>query len=236
MLFSAKDVRKCKIKARDGELGSVHDLFFDDRTWEVRYIVVDTGRWLPGRRVLIPREALGEPNWKVTELEVELTRDEIENAPGVETDPPLVHDVKRRYYDRYVWTSYPWGGFVGALTPDEPPRPAAPVAPPRAPKTHVRSAREITDYRIEANDGRIGRVEDFAFSDEDWKIRYLVIDTRRWLPGKKVVVPPEDVERMEWADQTVRVQRTKEGIKSAPRLAPVASASRSSGPRVMVVR
>lgn len=233
MLYSAKDIRKCKINAKDGTLGSVHDVFFDDRTWSTEYVVVDTGKWLPGKRVLIPRDRLGTPDWKATELDVDLTRDEIENSPGIESDPPLAH-ARSRYYQSYVWTSYPWGGFIGGA-----PVGADPAAPARGvtgpPTTHVRSAREITGYRIEARDGRIGHVDDFLFLRQDWGIQFVVIDTRNWLPGEKVVVPPRDIVDMEWTEEKARVDLTKKEIKSAPKLEP-SKYSKAVGQRLMVIR
>jgi hypothetical protein len=50
MLRPASDFKGLTIAAVDGDLGSVADLYFDDLRWTVRYLVVDTGTWLPGRR------------------------------------------------------------------------------------------------------------------------------------------------------------------------------------------
>lgn len=232
MLYSAKDIRKCKIDAADGTLGNVHDLFFDDRTWSTEYVVVDTGSWLPGKRVLIPRDKIGTPDWKAKELDVDLTRDEVESSPGVESDPPLSH-ARSRYYQSYLWASYPWGGFIGVPPVDEPVASARELTKP--PTTHIRSAREITGYRIEARDGRIGHVEDFLLARRDWTIHFVVIDTRNWLPGEKVVVPPREIASMEWAEEKALVDLTRKEIKSAPRLEP-SEYSKAVGQRLMVIR
>jgi hypothetical protein len=210
MLYSAKEVRRCKLVASDGELGGVHDLLFDDRDWGIRYVVVDTKHWLPGRRVLIPKKALVSPDWEATELGVDLTREEIENQPGVESDPPLAVQARLRHYRDYLWTSYPWGGLVGSI----------PIAAESRPKaggedTHVRSMGEVTDYRIAASDGSIGHVEDFLFDGSEWSVRYLVVDTRNWLPGKKVVLSPAEVERVAWPDHLVHVHSTKKQVRNA---------------------
>jgi hypothetical protein len=50
---------------------------------------------------------------------------------------------------------------------------------------HLRSTHQVTDYHIQAKDGEIGHVEDFIIDDETWAIRYLIVDTRNWWPGKK---------------------------------------------------
>jgi hypothetical protein len=74
MLRSVKDLRGYIIGAIDGEIGQVHELYFDDQSWIVRYLVVDTGTWLPGRRVLLSPMALGQPDWETHVLPVGLTR------------------------------------------------------------------------------------------------------------------------------------------------------------------
>ena len=64
--------------------------------------------------------------------------------------------------------------------------------------SHLRSAKEVTGYYIEATDGDIGHVEDFVVDDGTWEIRYMVVDTKNWWPGKKVLVAPEWIERVSW--------------------------------------
>ena len=53
MLRSIKQLHGAKLGASDGEIGHVKDFYFDDQNWAVRYVVADTGSWLPGRQVLI---------------------------------------------------------------------------------------------------------------------------------------------------------------------------------------
>jgi hypothetical protein len=49
---------------------------------------------------------------------------------------------------------------------------------------HLRSAKEVTGYRLHTTGGSIGHVEDFLLDSVSWAIRYLVVDTRNWLPGR----------------------------------------------------
>jgi uncharacterized protein YrrD len=53
MLKNSGILKGFAIHATDGELGAVSDLYFDDDSWTIRYLTVDTGGWLGGRRVLI---------------------------------------------------------------------------------------------------------------------------------------------------------------------------------------
>jgi uncharacterized protein YrrD len=52
-MLTNKHFKDFAIRATDGELGTVDDIYFDDETWAIRYLIVDTGGWLGGRRVLI---------------------------------------------------------------------------------------------------------------------------------------------------------------------------------------
>ena len=60
MLQNASAIKGYKIAASDGLIGSVSDFLFDDGTWSVRWLVVDTGNWLGGRKVLLPPLVLGD--------------------------------------------------------------------------------------------------------------------------------------------------------------------------------
>jgi hypothetical protein len=81
---------------------------------------------------------------------------------------------------------------------------------------HLRSTQAVTGYYIGANDGKIGHGEDFIVDDEIWSIRYIVVDTRNWWPGQKVLVSPQWIEKVSWADSMVYVGLTRGAIKNAP--------------------
>ena len=73
----------------------------------------------------------------------------------------------------------------------------------------------ITGYPIHATDGEIGHVEDFMVDDEDWAIRFLVADTLNWLPGKKVILSPKWIKRVQWADSSVYFDLTRESVRNS---------------------
>jgi hypothetical protein len=81
---------------------------------------------------------------------------------------------------------------------------------------HLRSTRDVSGYDIQATDGEIGHVEDFIIEDETWMIRYLIIDTQNWWPGKKVLISPQWIERISWEESKVFVNLTCEAIKQSP--------------------
>lgn len=228
MLRAASEVNGLSIAAVDGDIGSVKDLYFDDLTWTVRYLVVDTGSWLPGRQVLISPMSVRGPG--LDRIAVELTRDQVQNSPPVETDKPVdrqQEEALARYYShRYYWEGpYRWGLLA---YPGMPPVPAPVASDPVVQEMlarerdriegdpALRSAKDVTGYYIAALDGEIGHVEDFLIDDEAWAIRYMVVDTRNWWPGKKVVVSPEWIKTVSWADSKVHVDLRQDEVKAAP--------------------
>jgi hypothetical protein len=236
MLRPATEFRGLTIRATDGEIGSVHDLLFDDERWVIRYVEVDTGTLLPGPHVLLSPLAVRDIDWDARRLVARLTRGQIEGAPDIDTDKPVSRQEQirqeRAYHDYYGWPYY-WGGvgFWGALnTPAAllgPPAAYIPAAPPpaeadageaaeREGDPHLRSTAEVMGYYIEARDGEIGHVEDFLVDDEAWAIRYMVVDTSNWWVGKKVLVAPDWITEIRWQDSHVHVDLTREAIKAGP--------------------
>jgi hypothetical protein len=230
MLRTMTEMRRYTIGATDGDIGSLHDLFFDDKSWTIRYLVVDTGTWLSGRRVLISPMSVVEPDGVSERFHVRLTRAQMESSPHVDTDKPVSrqHEIEMsRYYGYpYYWTGpYRWGMAPYAAPVAVPPRPSAVeeevMARERASADpNLRSVRAVTGHYIVASDGEIGHVEDFLVDDRAWAIRYMIVDTRNWWPGKKVLVSPEWISSVSWADATVSVDLTRDGIRNAPEYDP----------------
>ena len=84
----------------------------------------------------------------------------------------------------------------------------------------LRSVDEVIGYNIQATDGDIGHVEEFIVDDDTWIIRWFVVDTRNWLPGRKVLVAPDWVTRTSWGDRDVHVDVTRARIKDCPEYDP----------------
>jgi len=227
MLRSVNSLRKFSIGAKDGEIGQAHSFLFDGHTWAVRYLVVNTGKWLPGRKVLITPGALGQPDARGHVFPVDLTREQVKNSPDIDVDKPVSRQREAELHRYYDWTPY-WGFGYGAGGPMvQPPmvdRAAIKEAAEGDP--NLRSTREVRGYRIHATDGEIGHVDDFVVSDEDWVIRYLVVDVRNWLPGRSVLISPEWVENIGWEEREVWVSVCRQAIKDSPPYDPPAPVSR----------
>ena len=81
----------------------------------------------------------------------------------------------------------------------------------------MRSTDEVTGYHIQGTDGEIGHVEDFIIDDVTWAIRYLVVATRNWWPGKKVLISPQWIESVSWDESKVFLNLSREAIKQSPK-------------------
>src|ERR1035438_2532796 len=108
-MLTNKHVRDFTIKAVDGELGTVADIYFDDETWAIRYLVVDTGGWLGGRQVLISPISVINTDWAAKQLDVSLTKRQVENSPKINTHQPVSRQHEAAYLGYYGYPNY-WGG------------------------------------------------------------------------------------------------------------------------------
>ncbi len=221
MIYRTKDLGNYKLGAMDDELGKVKEFYFDDKFWTIRYLVADTGGWLTGRQVLISPYALDKIDADEKLIHVRLTKKQIEESPSLDADKPVSRQFEDDYYGYYGWRPYwhgpyAWGGFY---------YPAA--APPIRTDAEVnvqeekwdpnlRSSREVTGYNIGAEDGDIGHVSDFLIDDDTWMVRYLVIDTMKWWPGKEVLIAPKWVDQISWEENKVFVKMNRDTIKQAP--------------------
>jgi hypothetical protein len=225
MVKNDKEIRGLTIRATDGELGTVEDLYFDDETWAVRYLTVQTGGWLGGRSVLITPYSILSADWQEKRLDVALTRQQVELSPHIDTHMPVSRQHEAGYLDYYGYPNY-WAGpnlWGPALYP-------AGVGIPRtafagdtetrirneSTDSHLRSTEAVGGYHIEAADGEIGHVAGFLVDDEAWAIRYLQVATRNWWPGKKVLLSPAWIQRVSWEDSKVYVPLSREAIQTAP--------------------
>lgn len=227
-----------QLRAKDGMIGSIDDLLFDESHFGVRWVVVDTGTWLPGRKVLLPPSALGEPDTDVREYPVDLDKDQIEDAPGLASDKPVSRQLETDIYGYYGWTPYWYGGFGYPAPGGMVPAGAMPVTPPASSEDpqnvqagdlgdpQLRSANEVTGYNVEATDGSIGHIEDVMVDETDWAIRYLMVDTKNWWPGKKVLISPNWRREIVWSEQKIYVDVTRDKVKNAPEFDPTMTVDR----------
>ena len=219
MLTKAKTLEGYTLDSRDGEIGTVKEFYFDDRYWAIRYLVADTGNWLTGRQVLIAPYALGAASKEEQHIVIDLTKKQIEDSPALNSDKPVSKQFEHAYYGYYGWPNYwqgpyMWGSYSDIVRDPEKWRGSTPAA--KAWDPNLRSTETVSGYQVHAADGEIGHVEDFIIDDDTWVIRYLIIDTRNWWSGKKVLIAPQWIKRVSWYARKVFVPLTRETIQQSP--------------------
>ncbi|MBF0313088.1 MAG: PRC-barrel domain-containing protein [Oligoflexia bacterium] len=219
MLIKAKTINGYKLHATDGEIGTVKDFFFDDRHWTIRYLVVDTGNWLESRQVLLSPYAIISLHKEEEYIEIDLTMQQIEESPPLKLGNPITVQFEEEYYKYFGWPMYYFGPYMWGYTPyieRDPEKWKEFTQDKRAWDPHLRSMEQVGRHDIEARDGGIGHVDDFVIDDEKWAIRYLIVATRNWWPGKKVLVSPLWIDRVSWNEYKVYVSLSRDTIKISP--------------------
>ena len=229
MLWNASSLIGFTIEANDGQIGTVQDLLFDDIDWVVRWLVVDTGDTAAEHKVLLPVSALGIPNASLHKFPVNLTMQQVHNSPDVELDLPVSRQIEEALYHFYGWAPY-WRNSdtllsnsivkplvipLQSLEPNPTARDGAGAVLPES-DPNLRSIAVVTQYNIHATDGNIGHIDDFLVQDDNWTIRYVIVDTRNWWPGEKVLVSPRAMREINWEEKTFHLTVDRRMVKDSP--------------------
>jgi len=232
MLWSALAIKGYAIEASDGEIGTVSDILFDDKSWLTRWMVVHTGSWAFGRKVLLPRSTLGKPDENLRQFPVALTQQQVKDSPDVDVDLPVSRQMESSVYRYYSWPPY-WEselspmGIPAGMPLYLPLQALGGPVPQQSGTTtqgdgdpNLRSVMTVIGYHIEATDGPIGHAEDFWVDHIDGRVRYLTVDTGKWWPGKKRVISPGLIREIDWLTRTISLNVDVEKLKSGPAFDP----------------
>ena len=223
MQRSLKDIERYAVSATDGDIGQVTDFLLDDEHWAVRYLVVETGGYFDGRRVLVSPMAFREVDWATRRFHLALTIDEVRDSPTIDTDQPVSRQHEREYNRYYglppywgsasMWGMGVYSGLLAGAGWSEASQASASTAPG---DEHLRSASELRSYHVQGTDDEIGHVADFIVDDTTWGVRYLVVATSTWWFGRKVLVAPHWAHRVSWKDRNVHVALTRDAVRNSP--------------------
>jgi uncharacterized protein YrrD len=216
VLRKLSDLKGYSFQAKNDEMGRLKQVYFDDQLWKVRYLIVQTGSWLLGKEVLLVPAVITGIDDNSKAIQVNLSRKQIKNAPSVDSEQPVSEHYQQQYYSYYEWEPYWITDPLFQATPVSPPLFIQPETPTEPENPHLRSSDEVSGYRLDTPSGSIGHVADIILDDQEWTVRYLEIDTRNWLPGKHVLVSPAWVQKIDWVDQQVQVELSRELVLSAP--------------------
>jgi hypothetical protein len=199
MLRSKNRLIGFSVHATDGEIGRIRDFVFDEPLWTVRYAEVDISKWIPEKVVLLSTLILGQT--ALSSIDTKLTIEQIINCPAI--DP---HHLPSRKYEEELHTYFSWTYYWAQLG----------EASQYQSSCKLQNVKAINGYHIQALDGELGHLSDLLIDDLEWKIRYCVIDTGTWLPGKKVLLSPKWLGKID--DQAFKIEFDikMEKIKTAP--------------------
>lgn len=226
MLRSMNEQIRYRIQAKDGPLGHLDDFLLDDRTWMVRYAVVDTGEWLPGRQVLMPLAAIQSVDGESQTVHLTATQADIESAPDLQTDEPVSRQYEHYLHEHYRWQPYWVPGFAGSMV--------APIVAQELTKgdqerleraveegdPHLRSLRELIGYTIQVDGKSAGKVADFMGHDDSWEVPFLIADVGGWFHKELLMVPVTYVRNISFADHQLTLALSAESLEHLPEFDP----------------
>lgn len=185
MLWDISILKGYAVLGSDGHLGTVSDLLFDDATWKMRWLVVNTRDWFPSHEVLLPVAAWGRLDFSRRQFTVRLTRQQVEDSPGFEEHRPVSRQER--------------------IDPQG--RQSRSVIGPRPGRgdPHLRSIDAVLGHRVYVGDAEIGHVDEILVDSTDWHIRYLKVDTRGWRPDGRLLVPPQSIREIDWPGRAVHL-------------------------------
>ena len=230
-MFSANSLLGYHLHATDGEIGSLHDIYFDDESWAIRYFVVDTGDWLPDKKVLVSPGFIGLPDEEREILPVSLAKNELENCPERDSEKPVSRQHDESLLEPRIWQTYWIGGYypvagTGMSLPIVPvfeDRNRLDVDPAKCigdGDPHLRSIDAVTGYSAVSTDSRRWYVDDFVIDCNIWKIKYITVARGKWFAEKKVQIPVELIREVSWDDFSVFISLSDEAFEQSPEFEP----------------
>jgi hypothetical protein len=210
MLRDLNKITNCVVQGTDGIIGNVADMYVNDQTWKIHYMAADTGNWLQGRHVLISTESIVHPHEEIGSFRALVSKAQVEGAPAFEIEKPFSREKERQICDYYRWSTYypidekELSVFPGKLT----------------------SISGLKDFSLLATDGEIGKIFNYIVDDATWSVRYLVVDTAKWLAGKHVLISPMWHKSINWQERMIVVDLTKDQIEQSPEYDPAAPIER----------
>jgi len=215
MLRSLKELIGYEVLATDGLMGKTHDFLFSDDDWRVRYLVIDTGPWILGRKVLISPLALGQPVWASETFPVNLTREQVKSSPDFDLAKPVSRQYEERLHQHYNWAAY-WG--TAAAIPGRPAHiPPQVFSDQEEEETHIRSVKELFGYMMSATDSEVGELTDFIVEDDGWQLRYMIVDASDMSEDdKQVLVSLDWINKIDVALKEISIDLTQQAIELSP--------------------
>jgi hypothetical protein len=222
MLESTHKLIGFSLAAEDGEIGTVKDFYFDDQNWNIRYLVVETGNWLFGRRVLISPYAIESVYEDQKLLKVKMTKDQVKSSPTIDTDLPVSKQLEKKLNDYYAWPyyggagmGYPTTGMVKVARVIK----ADAVEDSNADK-HLRSYKHVRDYTVYNPDGYLGETVDFLVNTADWTLPHLIIEMAEPRTGELLMIATDNIASIDFSTYAVSVMLNRSQLEKLSSILP----------------
>jgi hypothetical protein len=196
MLRQFSLLKGTSIRAAEGPVGNVCDLYLDRMTWSVKYLVADAQDCLSVRYALIPPATIAQVEWQRRVLQLRIPRDELQASVSLDFARPLY-----------------WSGDV--LPPEAAeaylrdacllmhqrreecnPILTAALRPHGRSQPSLYSAAELATLHADGLDGSLGPLIDLLYEERTWTLRYLLLDTGRLVPDSQVLISTQWIDRV----------------------------------------
>jgi uncharacterized protein YrrD len=213
MLREAHAIDGMRIHATDGDIGHVHDLYFDESDWRVRYLHADTRRWF-GRHVLLAPTVVRSVDWDHGRIHVALTEEQVRTSPDIDSHKTVSrqHQLPLDEYFQWplstsdsLWEGEELAARLHTLLIEMHPEQATAAPEPFKDEAHLWSARALRHYSVESETRHLGRVEDFLVDPDPWTLRYIAVDNGGPLHANRFLLPADRVHWISWDARRVRV-------------------------------
>lgn len=210
MRWELNDIASYRVHARDGSLGTVSDVYFDDMFWMIRYLAV-TGESSPTgqRQYLLAPEVISGTDREYGLVSVVLRQHAVLGSPAVVVDKTIPRTEENKLREYYGLPDY-WPPLAaGEETPQ--------MYAAHNPRLH--SLDEVLGYRVLAGQDEIGALIDIAIDDRSWAIQGLELDASAWLPTGRIWIKPDGVRQVRAQKKEITLSVTREAVASHPKLA-----------------
>lgn len=194
----------------DGEKRPVRNFLFDDRTWFLRYLIVDAGTWLAPRQVVISVAAVEAPDWGRRLIPARMTLAELLNSPDPETMRPVSRQQQLAWNRRFGWPEGEpyWGGPPSA--------PGMEFALHGEDDPHLRRALDLISYQVWEEERSVGLLEGYFLEEGSWHIGYLLVRSGEWVYRDRMITT-RAVESISWGKHRVLLDSTHIEAARSPR-------------------
>lgn len=216
MLTKITKLYGISLNGSDGDLGTIQDFYFDDKSWNIRYIVAETGNWLNERQVLLSPHSILSVDFDEDVIVVNLTQKQIEESPPISRHQPVSRQFEEQYYNYYGWPYY-WGGFgssgypIGFAAADA--LEEEKLESSLRADTHLGSTFAVSGFAVIGSDGDVGHVTDFIVDNKTWEIRDLVVEAGHWYSGKEILISIHKIKSVSHSESEIHVYLTKRDIE-----------------------